>query len=90
MCTLKGILGYVGKNCCVQLLLVSRAVHRKEKSYKCEFCEKSFSLKPRLARHIVIVHEEKKIRKCNNCDAKFGDKRDLRRHTAAKHEIHRK
>ena len=41
------------------------------------FCDKSFSDKSNLNKHVTTVHEEKKPFKCNICDAGFVSEGDF-------------
>ena len=52
----------------------------------CDFCDKSFSDKSNLNKHVTTVHEEKKTFKCKICDAGFVSEGDLNRLLASVHE----
>ena len=62
-------------------------VHEDEKLFKCESCEKSFSLKGNLNQHISFVHEDReRLFKCKFCDKNFHEKGNLNEHFATVHE----
>ena len=42
--------------------------HDGKKSFKCEICDYSCSLKPNFKRHVASVHGEKKPFKCDICE----------------------
>ena len=56
------------------------------KTFKCDICDFSSSLKAYMKRHIVSVNERKKPFKCNFCDYSFSQKAHMKRHIASVHE----
>ena len=53
---------------------VRLSVHETMKTNKCNVCEKYFSKKHHLTRHIAAVHEGIKPHKCNVCEKHFSTK----------------
>ena len=49
-----------------------RAVHEKQKPYKCESCDSSFAQGAHLRAHVTAIHLGIKPYKCEICDANFG------------------
>ena len=64
----------------------------KERRYSnvIHICDKGFSQKQDLNRHIESVHEGKKSFKCNICDAGFTHKANLNKHIDAVHKEKKK
>ena len=61
-------------------------VHEKQKPFKCEICNKSFSTKNSHKVHVVRVHEGKKPFTCDTCGKNFADAYDLKKHNSMVHE----
>ena len=57
-----------------------------KKSFDCDFCDKNFSFKGNLNKHIKSVHEGKKPFKCKVCDKCFSVKCNLNSHIESVHE----
>ena len=53
--------------------------------HKCDICEKSFTQKASLNRHIKSVHENSKPHKCDICELSFSEKGTLKRHIQSVH-----
>ena len=62
-----------------------KSIHEVEKNYKCEFCEKSFSLLYNLKNHIKIIHDCNKVENCNICSKLFSTKGTLTTHIKRVH-----
>jgi len=56
------------------------------KIHNCNQCDKKFSQKSSLKKHIQTVHEKLKPYACDQCDLKFGEKCSLNRHIKGVHE----
>ena len=56
-------------------------------THKCDLCNKGFSSKDRLRRHVTTVHEKLKNYKCTYCETAYGQKGDLNRHIRKVHNI---
>ena len=63
-----------------------KSVHENQKDFKCNSCDKKFSIKGNLKRHIEIVHENVKSFKCDSFEKSFGQKADLDTHAKTVHE----
>jgi KRAB domain-containing zinc finger protein len=62
-------------------------VHEKKKKFfKCEICEKNFSDKSNLNKHISSVHEDKKPFKCELCEFSSSLKGNLNNHIKSVHQ----
>lgn len=59
--------------------------HTGEQPYKCNYCERSFSISSNLQRHVRNIHNKEKPFKCPLCDRCFGQQTNLDRHLK-KHE----
>ena len=55
-----------------------------KKTHYCQVCEKSFSSKSGLDKHVKSIHEGRKFM-CVECDKTFSDKRNLRNHMKTVH-----
>ena len=54
---------------------------------KCDICEKTFSAKKNLTRHVKEKHSENVAEdKCQFCDQAFNSKRELQHHQKRKRE----
>jgi len=73
---------YVGKT--KPKLKLHQATH--EKKFDCNICEKLFSNKSKLRKHILIKHEDPDRFKCNVCDKRLNSKHSWRRHFQT-HEV---
>ena len=60
--------------------------HGKQKSHKCDACDKSFSHACLLKKHINIIHEGRKDYKCDSCDKSFSQAGHLKNHIITIHE----
>ena len=64
----------------------SSLVHEENIKNMCKICEKSFSSKQYLNRHIKSVHEGIKDHKCDLCEKSFSTKQYLNTHMKSVHE----
>ena len=53
--------------------------------YHCKECEKKFSRKDSLNRHLLVVHRGVKLHQCQKCNMKFERKEDLKVHLVCLH-----
>ena len=60
-------------------------VDNSEKLYKCEFCDKSYSLNMSLIKHHINNHDVSLISTCHLCSMKFQSKAKLEDHIKVKH-----
>ena len=60
--------------------------HGKQKSHKCDACDKSFSHACHLKKHINVIHEGRKDYKCESCDKLFTQSGGLKKHIRTVHE----
>ena len=60
--------------------------HKGHKDHKCESCDKSFSQRGDLKKHIHTVHKGHKDHKCESCGKSFSDAGQLKRHIQLIHE----
>ena len=65
---------------------VNKPVQERNSLYICPFCDRNFTIKQNLNRHIASVHEGKKPFKCNNCEASFSEKQHVKRHIQSVHK----
>jgi hypothetical protein len=64
----------------------TKFVHEEKKPiFQCDQCDKQFSYRGHLNRHISSVHDGKKS-DCDQCNKQFSDKCSLKRHMSAVHE----
>jgi len=59
--------------------------HKKEKLYTCEKCDKQFTFKRALTRHVASIHDGMVV-ECDLCGKKFNQIDNLRRHKQTIHE----
>ena len=62
------------------------AVYEDKKPFKCSICDKNFSEKGSMTKHMESVHEGKKPFKCSICDNNFSKKSNLTKHISSVHE----
>ena len=53
--------------------------------HNCKECEKKFSRKDSLKRHLLVIHRGVKLHQCQKCNMKFGQKNDLKKHLQCQH-----
>ena len=72
-------------NCYVLLENVDDEInnHQEHNSRMCWICDKIFSNKNDIKRHIDSVHKGLKNNKCGECDLAFSDKSSLKKHIEA-------
>ena len=58
-----------------------------DKSYQCEFCDKSFFSKQSLSVHESAKHTKKDFKHCDICGESFSTKRVLESHMKLKHGV---
>ena len=54
--------------------------------FQCQICEKAFSEKKKLERHVSRIHEESKAFHCDICNYRCSQKGNLKTHIASVHE----
>ncbi|KJH44326.1 zinc finger, C2H2 type [Dictyocaulus viviparus] len=54
--------------------------HTGEQPYKCQYCERSFSISSNLQRHVRNIHNKERPFRCPRCDRCFGQQTNLDRH----------
>ena len=70
-----------------KLLKENEELSKKQKGqFACENCNKIFSSKRGVTRHIFRVHENKNAFKCKFCDYGSGDKSNFEKHVKSVHE----
>ena len=62
-----------------------KLTHEKVKSFICDICGKSCSLKYNLEEHIRLRHSKLKLYKCNYCELMFGTPGNRNSHEECKH-----
>ena len=62
------------------------SAHERKKEIKCQSCDKIFSEKGSMNRHVASVHEGMKPFKCEFCDKSFSQKGNSIKHVASVHE----
>ena len=60
-------------------------LHLREKPHECEFCQKRFSEKSKLQKHIEAVHSKEKHHEWEFCQGRFSHKYSLQKHMMAIH-----
>ena len=60
--------------------------HGKQKSHKCDACDKSFSQARNLKEHIQTIHEDGKKHICVSCGKSFSRAQHLKNHI---HTVHK-
>ena len=58
---------------------------QNQMSRKCKLCNKVFSRKSYLKKHIRVVHEKQRPYECDRCKKTFGEKGNLNRHKKKYH-----
>ena len=51
--------------------------HTKEKNFKCDVCDKSFTEKGSVKKH-MLVHSRMKEHQCEVCEKKFSHKSNIK------------
>ena len=76
------------KNLRKRKLLKENEEHSKKQKgqFGCENCNKIFSSKRGVTRHILRVHENQNAFKCKFCDYSSGDKSNFKKHVKSVHE----
>ena len=69
-----------------QLQIAGRVTANKDKSHKCSFCDKNFTRKFSLNRHLFL-HTGEKPFKCSVCAKTFAQKSDKERHETIHSEL---
>ena len=60
-------------------------LHLREKPHECEFCQKRFSEKSKLQKHIEAVHSKEKHHEWEFCQGRFSHKYSLQKHDIHNH-----
>eukprot|EP01083_Nonionella_stella_P178865 633239_1 len=66
------------------------SIRERIRKFSCESCDKTFTLKNNLKRHISDVHDYIRKFKCDSCDKNFSRKSTLKQHVNEVHEQIRK
>ncbi len=59
----------------------------ENKMHECNLCNKKYSYKDNLNRHIAMFHHKRRIISCTQCDKTFQDKSSLMRHQQRQHML---
>ena len=63
------------------------SIQQDEKPFNCDICNRGFTVKRTMKRHIAAVHGGiKPFKKCNTCDKVFAHTSSLKRHVTSVHE----
>ena len=63
--------------------IFKKEIEEPEKvALQCEYCQRAFSNKKSLKRHVASVHERKKQFQCENCDMAFSTRNNLNKHVS--------
>ena len=84
----KGSSTHSDKQCQYCNKMFSRKQHRVEHetihtgvgAYKCEQCDKQFTQKYDLGRHVNSVHKGERPHECKDCGVRFSEKGGLNKH----------
>ena len=85
----KKLLSTITKRRCIVKIEKINLKHYKlrfDEDQQCEICNKVFTRKYSLAKHIKIVHEGVKNHECETCGKSFGISSELKKHIARVHE----
>ena len=67
--------------------ILEKEIEESEKvSLQCENCDKAFSTRSNLNKHVSSIHVGKKPFKCDICDKNFSQKQKMKDHFAIVHE----
>ena len=61
-------------------------VHERKKDFLCELCDKSYTQKHHLKRHVEVTHDKIKNFECETCYKIFATKDGLKRHISIIHD----
>ena len=67
-------------------LISPSIVNNRKKKYKCSYCDRGFTRRDNMKKHIAAVHEGQKPFKCSICEASFTQSHHLKTHTKTVHE----
>ena len=62
-------------------------IHKKTKDCTCKFCEKSFTQKGNLKRHVNSIHKERKDYMCKFCGKAFSQNNNMKSHINKSHPM---